>query len=141
LAGLPETFGKHFYDILLTSKTLEKCKSFDAFVNEFERSVLEDGYKPYSNNKPVDSVMKSMTKDIDMLSALSPVVEEILNETQVFNSTQVPTYSRQPPTQASQPGACFKQFMSKNCTDPSCKYSHRPEDLRRMFTTPGMLLV
>ena len=132
LAGLPETFGKHFYDILLTSKTLEKCKSFDAFVNEFERAVLEDGYKPYSNNKPVDSVMKSMTKDIDMLSALSPVVEEIHNETQVFNSTQVPTYSRQPPTQASQPGACFKQFMNKNCTDPSCKYSHRPEDLRKL---------
>jgi hypothetical protein len=37
LAGLPETFGKHFYDILLTSKTLEKCKSFDSFVNDVFR--------------------------------------------------------------------------------------------------------
>jgi hypothetical protein len=89
--------------------------------------------------------MKSMSRDIDMLNALSPVLEDYLDEDQALNSTQAPPYSRQPSvqpfnrqpnvttsTQASQPGACFRHFMSKNCTDKECKYSHKPEDLRKL---------
>jgi hypothetical protein len=37
LKGLPETFGKTYYDILLSGKTLEKCKSLEAFVNEYRK--------------------------------------------------------------------------------------------------------
>ena len=167
LEGLPETF-----DILLSLKILDRCKSLESFINEYEKAVLEEGYKPYLNNKPVDSVMKSMVKDIELLSSLFTAYDNFLNdnflddnyldESQSLNSyptnfhkhtqpsfqpsSNKPSFTSQ--TQTSQPGPCFKQFMSKNCTDPNCKFSHRPEDLRKLsreifnnWNTPNLALM
>ena len=123
-------------------------KLLESFINEYEKAVLEEDYKPYLNNKPVDLVMKSMVKDIELLSSLSRASDNFHDESQSLNSYP-PNFSKhtqpsfqssgQTQTQTSQPGPCFKQFMSKNCTDLNCKFSHRPEDLQQLEHTYALM--